>query len=569
MTVKYISSFKYMLVLLCASVMMLLSCSKDSKDLEDVLMVGTDYMEVSNKDADYSFDLLTNVTYAVSADVDWIQFQQSQGEKGKQKVSFKVSKNEFEERTGVIQVYINEELNREILVVQEAGTISVFFVKPGGEGDGRSWEAATTLDNALAQATSGSVIHLTQGTYTPSKTISGGDAAEDGDRTIEIDKNIKLIGGYPTDAEEGSVPDARSYQTVFSGKLPSGAASFHVVAITAPLADQEQVELQGITIRDGNGSDRNTTIKVAGKEISRGKGAGIVISGARAILREVNVVENKTSNVRGVSGYAAGIYALSASELYIYDSHVDRNRSDANGGGLWVDESKAYIFNSTFDNNYARGTAAGVHAFPNSLLYMYNSSVSSNSGTSYGAAVYARGKSKTYLVNCLINGNKSTSPNGGGGVMLYDNCEAHIISSTITQNHISGPGGGIYRRQNTNKLTVINSIISGNEQASGSSDVDVYETDATAPIYKASIIGARTYDVSNAIISGATFNPDNMLNSSFLPIGSDNPALSHGMNASSLKEVAQQYDPELSEDVEGDYKGSSRNGKTIIGAIVE
>ena len=572
MTLKYTSNFRYTLRLLFIGVLTLLSCRKDSKTLQDVLMVGTDYMEVSSKDAAYSLDLLTNLPYSVTADVDWIQFDQPQGDKGKQKVVFKVTKNEDSERVGVIQLHINEELNREVLVVQEAGTINVFFVKPdnnGSEGDGRSWETATTLEAALAQATNGSEIRLTEGTYIPSKIITGGDGAEEADKTFEIDKNIKIVGGFPLDATAESTPDAQAYPTVFSGKLSSGVESFHVVSITAPLADQEQVDLQGITIRDGNGSDRNTKIKVGGKEISRGNGAGIVISGARVVLRQVNVVENKTSNVRGVSGYAAGIYALGGSELYIYESHVDNNKSDANGGGLWVDEGNAYIFNSSFDNNYARGTAAGIHAFPNASVYMYNSSVSGNSGTSYGAAVYARGNSKAFLVNCLIIGNKSTSPNGGGGVMLYDNCEAHIISSTITKNDISGPGGGVYRRQNTNKLTVINSIISGNEQAGESSDVDTYEADAVAPIYRSSVIGSKAYDASNIIISGANFNAANMLSTSFLPIGSNNPALQYGVNASTLKNLAQQYNPALSNEIEEDYNGVSRDAKTIMGAIVE
>lgn len=569
MTVAYKSSFKYLLGLSFMFVLTFFSCSKDNKDLQDVLMVGTEYMDVSNKDAAYSFDLLTSVKYSVSADVDWIRFEQPQGEKGKQKVSFNVTKNEEEERSGVIQVHINEELNREILVIQEAGTINIFYVKPDGKGDGRSWTTATNLDNALLLATSGSEIHLTEGTYTPSKTISGGDAAEDADRTFEISKNIKIVGGYPADAADDTEPDAQAYPTIFSGKLPSGASSFHVVSITAPLADQEKVELQGVTIRDGNGSDRNTKIKVNGKEISRGNGAGIVVGGARLVLRQVNVVENTTSNVRGVSGYAAGIYALTGSELFIYDSHVDNNKADANGGGLWVEGSKAYIFNSTFDNNYARGTAAGVHAFPDAFIYMYNSSVSGNSGTSYGAAVYARGNSKTYLVNCLINGNKSTSSNGGGGVMLYDNSEAHIISSTITQNNISGPGGGVYRRQNANKLTIINSIISGNEQVEGSSDVDAYEDDAIAPIFKSSIVGSRAYDASNSVIDGATFNAGNMLNSVFLPIGNSNPALEYGMNVAALSGVSQQYNPALSQEIEKDYNGASRDGKTTMGAIVE
>src|SRR5690606_29951358 len=195
MTVIYKRSVHYIVGLLFIFGFTLLGCSKDEKQFEDVLLAGTEYMEVSNKKAEYSFDLLSSVNYSLSADVDWIEFSQLQGDKGKKKISFTVTKNDLEERSGIIQVHFNDQLNREILVVQEAGTINVFYVSPDGQGDGRTWATASSFDMALSLATSGSEIHLTEGTYVPTKFITGGDAAEEGDRTFEINKNIKIVGG--------------------------------------------------------------------------------------------------------------------------------------------------------------------------------------------------------------------------------------------------------------------------------------------------------------------------------------------------------------------------------------
>src|SRR5690606_21843776 len=108
--------------------------------------------------------------------------------------------------------------------------------------------------------------------------------------------------------------------------------------------------------------------------------------------------------------------------------------------------------------------------------------------------VYMRDNSNAILVNCLLVGNKSTSANGGGAVMLYDASNADIISCTITGNEIAGPGGGVYRRSKVNNLTVINSIISGNQQQSNSTDVDAYTDNASVtPSIKNSAIAGSVY----------------------------------------------------------------------------
>src|SRR5690625_534696 len=101
---------------------------------------------------------------------------------------------------------------------------------------------------------------------------------------------------------------------------------------------------------------------------------------------------------------------------------------------------------------------------------MFDSEMRGNKGRSYGGGFYLRDRSKGCLVNCIVTENESTSANGGGGVMMYDNCEIQIVSSTISKNDIQGPGGGVFRRNGDNILKIHNSIISGNIQKEGTKE---------------------------------------------------------------------------------------------------
>src|SRR5690606_29494631 len=197
-----------------------------------------------------------------------------------------------------------------------------------------------------------------------------------------------------------------------------------------------------------------------------------------------------------------------------------------------------------------------------------DSEVINNSNTSYGAGVYMRDASTAILVNCIIAGNKSTSANGGGGVMLYDGSKADIISCTITGNEVVGPGGGVYRRSKVNNLTVVNSIISGNKQATTSTDVDAYTDNASViPSLKNSAIASSVYGDTGSIVAGLSFTPTSMLNSVYLPIGDDNPALSYGLTGTLLKGLAQTYSPALDDIIEADINGEIRT-LPVMGAKV-
>lgn len=556
----------YKILALIFTVATLWSCKKSEADFEKKLIVNTDYIEVASRSNSYSFEILSNQDIDLSSDVDWIVFDSTALNKGKHLVNFTANSNEEDERNGKIIVKIGEDMTKEILVVQESGLVSIFYVKPGANGAGRSWADATDFTTAINAATSGSIINIAEGTYMPTQTISGGDPVNDGDKTFEISKNLTIIGGFASNAVKGDSPDPVAYPTIFTGS----ATSFHVVTVSALPSAEEKVTIEGITIKDGFATDRSTNISINGKSFSRGIGGGMIIGGSNVLLKNVNIIENFAGAKTGTAGFCAGIYVFGNATVEMQNCKVNNNTNiSSNQGGMWVSESKAYIYNSQINGNSAKGTAPGLHGFPDAELYVYNTQIKNNNNTSYGAGLYLRQNSKGIVVNSLITGNATTSANGGGGVMMYEDCEATIISSTISGNSAVGPGGGIYRRLNSNSLTLINTIVSGNSQKAGSSDIDSYVADAGPFVIKSSINETKAFDNSGSEITSASFNPASMFDANYRLIGTGNPALQYGIGSTLLNSVGQSFSPPLSDEITKDFNGESREGKTIMGAFVQ
>jgi len=546
------------------------SCKKDKVESEQRLLVDRDYMEVGSRADTYQLDILANAMVTVSSDKDWIKLDSTVYPKGKNKIRFSVSKNSEDERSATLLLRLNDNLSQEILILQESGKVPVFYVTPAGKGDGSSWSSATDLDQALEKATTGSTLFLAEGTYVPTRTIRNGDVNEESDKTIEIAKNVSLIGGYAANAKPGDQPNSALYKTIFQGKLSSGKSVFHTVTVTAAPDPENQITLENISIKGGNATDRSAGTMINNVKFSRGQGGGMLIGMARVLLKNVDVVENKATADKGTAGFAAGIYAFSGAQLRLENCRINNNsNSGNNGGGLWIADGSLIAYDSQFNHNSAKGTAGGIHAYPNADITLYNCEVIGNSNTSYGAGVYLREKSKGVFVNCLLAENSSTSANGGGGLMLYDNCKADVISTTISKNVVAGPGGGVYRRSNVNNLTLINSIVSGNTQAGSSSDVDAYSDNiAVVPRIQHSVAAKAVYGADGSIVPKVSFEPTAMLNPDYLPTGNENPSMSYGLSSTGLLELAKKYTPALDDsrmqqDINDNPRSSSWMGAKV------
>src|SRR5690606_37036995 len=131
--------------------------------------------------------------------------------------------------------------------------VTHYYVKVSGSADnsGLSWSEATSLEKALDEVIPGDVIHIAAGTYTPTKTTTGGSASNPGDGTCGGHSNIHITGGYPADAGEGATSDPATDETTPSGSPPTGKA-FDTVAIPAPVVATQKGIVEGLSIRYGH-----------------------------------------------------------------------------------------------------------------------------------------------------------------------------------------------------------------------------------------------------------------------------------------------------------------------------
>lgn len=539
-------------------------CDKNDDRIDPKLVLSRDSYEVSNGENKYNIDLLSNTTWEAQANVEWITLEMTSGSNGRIDLPFTVIRNEDDERVGTITITLGDGVSYEILVSQEAGNTDNIYVRPNGTGDGFSWSEAADLATALKVAVSGNTIHIAEGTYTPSETITGGDPANERDLTFEISKNISLIGGYPIDATKDTEPDAEQYKTILDGN----DSSYHVVTVSAAKEEGAKVEIVGLTITNGHAGDLSASADINGLGFRRDYGGGITIGNAVVDIRDTHIIDNKSEK------FAAGLYAFADAEVTIDGSEVSNNSSSSNVGGIWIREAKAFINNTKILAN-SGGTAAGVHGYPDAEIYMTNSIVADNRGRSYGAGFYIRQNSIAVLTNCMITGNSTTSKNGGGGIMMYNNNKLTLINTTITDNVVpTGPGAGIYRRMGDNQVAIYNSIISGNQQLVDGKDIDTYEAGAEAPQIISSISAAAVIDHNGAEVSGVSFNHNTMLqdlgNYVILPVGEDNPALLYGTELEELVRIGGQQEPKVAADVvSSDLLNNSRAGLKTMGAIVK
>jgi hypothetical protein len=142
-----------------------------------------------------------------------------------------------------------------------------------------------------------------------------------------------------------------------------------------------------------------------------------------------------------------GILFLSPGMLTLTGAAVAGNslsRAGARGAGIFTDSGAVTVLNSTISGN--SGTADGGGIFSqNGPVTLSNSTLAGNSVTGYnadGAGLYADGSGATVvLTNSTVSANVDTGPNGTGGAI-----------TTVRPS-----------------LRVVNSIISGNTNSSGSS----------------------------------------------------------------------------------------------------
>lgn len=551
------------------------------------LSLTTDVVEVSKDGGEFTINVESNLPWRAKSNADWVSFS-SENALADGEITFSIARNRSTDpRNAEITVWITKDYEKKIQIIQAPAELSDlvthFYVKSSGtdENSGLSWDEATTLDKALDEVIPGDVIHIAAGTYTPTKTITGGSASNAGDRTFEIHSNISLIGGYPADAIEGAVSEPALHETILSGNTSSGRV-YHTVAITAPAQTGQKVVLQGLSIKHGQAAGSGTGhITLNGAQYYRFYGGGLIVARSTVDILECEISENATGF------HAAGVFAFSGATVRFERSTIKENEgtyNGGNGGGIFNEAATVYFNDCDISNNSISGVGAGIYAFSGSqptYTYIFNSTVAYNNNNGAGlnearrgGGFYGRERSVTVIVNSTFYENIGGH---GAGISLYGTAEApsrlDVINTTITGNKGYNNGGGIELTSNTT-LHIFNSILSGNTAVSGG---DIFLGSGANPSFSSSVRGNQLLDENGAIISGQSFDFETMLGNfakhggytETVPLSSGSPAATGGMSAAQLENLGNTYTPAIPADViTYDQNGRSRSSSAAIGATI-
>ncbi|QEC43714.1 T9SS type A sorting domain-containing protein [Pseudobacter ginsenosidimutans] len=384
-----------------------------------------------------------------------------------------------------------------------------------GANDGSSWpNAYRHLSSALAAANAGNdidTIFIAKGTYYPTGDQSGTNRDS---AFLLLRGNLFLYGGFDpangiTEIGQRNIQPYGGTGTILSGNINNAGDSldncWHVMVIATYANDLGKILLDGLTIRDGNG-----TMAPGGYKYYRsgpggpygyyGTGGGMLITspGTQIRMRNVVVSNNVTQGIHSrrfldmencsvVSNIAPGgdensttHFAVSGGGLYcleglklkhclvadnqIYYGFVPR------GGGIYLegnlDMEECIVRNNTVLD--AAGCSPLVGEGGGGGIYAHGYALIKNSEIT--------GNAYTVVLGCVWDGEfRRYRYGGGGGLALNSNTE--IVNSIIAFNSISGgmvpagafkrfAGGGIMMMDNAG-VKLVNSIIYGNTDPIG------------------------------------------------------------------------------------------------------
>ncbi len=351
-----------------------------------------------------------------------------------------------------------------------------------GTGSGGGIYSSTALsltDSTVSNntASNGAGIYINNGTVTiSSSTVSsniatgpgGGIYQNLGTLTIESASQIYLNqasggGGIATNGGTLTVNDSSIHQN----QATSSGGGIYI----GPSGD---VTLNNATV--------NTNTSVG----SGASGGGIQIYGALEIQGG-----QISHNTAAAEGGGLWLYDTSAD---IYDATIDDNHTtddNSYGGGISSSSSQLGLTRTTVSNNYMTGTVSsstegGGISSSNGDLTLIDSTILNNDAIDIGGGVsFSNGILK--ITNSIFRGNQVSGTNSAGGGLFNGSLSTATIKQTeFSGNTATGDSGGIHSQAN---LTLENVTISGNSAPIGAGMLSTGGVSDTTSILNSTIVG--------------------------------------------------------------------------------
>ncbi|MBI1293414.1 PKD domain-containing protein [bacterium] len=315
------------------------------------------------------------------------------------------------------------------------GTIIYVDADATGANNGTSWaNAYTSLQDALADASSGDQIWVAEGVYYPDQ----GDGQTDNARnsTFQLKNGVALYGGF---AGTESSLDQRNWEA-------------NVTVLSGDLDGNDTVDATGVVIDTANltggnayhvvtGSGTDDTARLDGFTVTAGLANGAFVSPCGPQCGGGMYIVNGNLTIANVSFWGSSANSF--------------------GGGMYNFDSSPTLTNVSFSANSASNGGGGIHNQSSSSPTLTNVSFSGNSTINSGGGMFNFSSSPT-LTNLSFSGN---SANEGGGMYNFQSSSPTLTDVSFSGNSANDDGGGMYNRRSNPTLT--NVSFSGNTAGFG------------------------------------------------------------------------------------------------------
>jgi hypothetical protein len=314
-------------------------------------------------------------------------------------------------------------------------------------GDGTTWvKAMKNLSIALATAHTCKDIQnifVAQGTYTPS--------------TKAFEMNASQKGVEISDARPGmNTFHVRAGLSLYGGYAPGGVSQN---TATYP------------TILDGQ-NNLHTVIMDSSSHWT-GQYAAPFMSGFTIKNGNANSVTDLHLNGRWIEGRSGGGIYVSDVVAYIYDCTFLNNKGDDKGSALRVKSKYAELFYNTFKDN-SNSNCAGSMAITDSKIYILECNFINNSHA-IGGAMFLANTTGELTRNTFINNSSQL----GGALFIEGNSVLNLYTNVFYNNSGSSHAGGIYIKNN-GIYKLENNTFAGNSSSFQNTGGAIYDVNNSA-----------------------------------------------------------------------------------------
>ncbi|WP_269523401.1 right-handed parallel beta-helix repeat-containing protein [Coraliomargarita parva] len=279
---------------------------------------------------------------------------------------------------------------------------TTLYVDSGATGtnDGSSWgDAYPSLQDALANASSGDEIWVAAGTYYPDE--GAGEINNDRSSTFYLIDNVAIYGGFAGAETQLSERDPNANPTILSGDLQqndganfanNGDNAYHVVSADSTVTSSAILDGFTVTAGNANSTDVNAT------------GAGVFLYQGSPTLSNCRIQGNQAVDFGG------GIYLYASTAAAITNSDFRGNQAGYGGAVFTEIDANSTFTNCVFQGNLADNDGGGIY-FWSSTTNLINGSLQGNNAISDGGGICIN-NSSVQIDNTIIwnnSGNGSTT----------------------------------------------------------------------------------------------------------------------------------------------------------------